>query len=364
MSQFSLVAFATQGAGGDDEARLLALLNNFDPEVFSFDRRGKWRSFRGLLKALLQCRPNLVVMEGTGIAGGMTIMLARLLADIPYVVSSGDAVGPFVASQRPLLAPLFYCYERLLCRLSAGYIGWTPYLTGRALTFGAPRAITVPGWAPYSPFLDEQAASRREIRKKLDIAPDDLVFGLVGSLAWTKRIGYCYGLELVRALARTNRPNLKVVIVGDGEGRTHLEKAAGERLGESVKLTGRVPRDQIPDYLAAMDVASLPQSVDQVGSFRYTTKLSEYLAAGLPVVTAQIPLAYDLGDAWLWRLPGKSPWDNRYIHALACLMNRLTTAELKDKQLAVPNSLPEFDRDAQVRRVTAWITDLLEEIKK
>ena len=43
------------------------------------------------------------------------------------------------------------------------------------------------------------------------------------------------------------------------------------------------------EFLAAFDLASLPQSVDRVGSFRYSTKLSEYLAAGLPIVTSQIP---------------------------------------------------------------------------
>jgi glycosyltransferase involved in cell wall biosynthesis len=232
------------------------------------------------------------------------------------------------------------------------------------LTFGAPRAMTAPGWAPSSLSPEDQAASRTRIRKELGISADDVVFGLVGSLAWTKTVGYCYGLELVQALERTSRPNLKVLIVGDGTGRNLLERAAGKRLGDSVILTGRLPRDQVPDYLVAMDVASLPQSVDPVGSFRYTTKLSEYLAAGLPIIMGQIPLAYDLGDSWLWRLPGKAPWDARYIDALAIFMERLTPAELKVKQAAVPKNLPEFDRDSQICRATVWIKDLLEEMGK
>lgn len=357
----NILALATQGTGGDDEDRLLSLLSDLSPGVFPFDRRRKFRSFRQLINELFRQRPDLIVMEGTGLAGGLGLLLGRWLAGIPYVVSSGDAVGPFVARQRPLLGPLFDLYERLLCRWSAGFIGWTPYLTGRALTFGAPRAITAPGWAPYSRSLQDQAASRIRIRRELGIAAEDLVFGLVGSLAWTKRVGYCYGLELVRASERTSRPDLKVLIIGDGAGRNRLEETAGGRLGNRLILSGRVPRDQVPDYLAAMDVASLPQSVDQVGSFRYTTKLSEYLAARLPLVTGQIPLAYDLGDSWLWRLPGKAPWDDRYINALASLMDRLTPTELKIKQAAVPRNLPEFDRDSQIRRVTAWITDLLNE---
>jgi glycosyltransferase involved in cell wall biosynthesis len=214
--------------------------------------------------------------------------------------------------------------------------------------------VTAPGWAPYLLSAERQAASRMRIRKELGIEPDDVVFGLVGSLAWTKRVGYCYGLELVQALDQTSRSELKALIVGDGSGRSRLEQAAGKRFGSS---------EQVPDYLAAMDVASLPQSVDQVGSFRYTTKLSEYLAVGLPIVTGQIPLAYDLDGGWLWRLPGNAPWDARYIQALANLMDGLTFAELNVKQLAVPRSLPEFDRESQVRRVTAWINELLNEMR-
>jgi glycosyltransferase involved in cell wall biosynthesis len=319
------------------------------------------RSFRRLVKEIFHCRPNLIVMEGTGIAGGLAVLLSRLLAGIPFVVSSGDAVGPWVARQRPLFGPLFGLYERLLCRWSAGYIGWTPYLAGRALSFGAPRAMTAAGWAPITSLPTQLAASRVRIRQELGIAPDDLVFGLIGSLAWTKRVGYCYGMELVGALARTNRANLKVVIVGEGEGRSRLEQAAGNRLGNSVILTGRVPRDRVPDYLSALDVASLPQSVDQVGSFRYTTKLSEYLAAGLPVVTGQIPLAYDLGNDWLWRLPGHAPWNQRYVQALSHLMDNLDTAGLRAKQQSVPHQLPLFDRAQQVKRVTAFLTDILQE---
>src|SRR5262249_11083257 len=128
----AILAVATQGSGGDDESRLLGLLAAFSVELFPFNRRHKLRSFRRLFKTILRRRPELLVMEGTGLGGGLALLLGRLLAGVPYVVSSGDAVGPFVAGQRPWLGPLSGLYERLLCRWSAGYIGWTPYLAGRA----------------------------------------------------------------------------------------------------------------------------------------------------------------------------------------------------------------------------------------
>ena len=351
-----ILGVATQGSGGDDEARLRTLLGRLPVTFFPFDRGAKRASARALLRAIRRDRPDLVVMEGTGLGGGLALMLGRLTAGVPYVVSSGDAVEPFVRSIRPSLGPVFGQYERRLCRHSAGFIGWSPYLTGRALTFGAPRAMTAAGWAPFAPSPE----ARDQIRHRLGIGPDALVFGIVGSLAWNRRVGYGYGLELAEAIARVDRPDVRVVIVGDGDGRPHLEAVAA-RSGGRCLLTGRVPREEVPAYLAAFDVASLPQSLDGVGMFRYTTKISEYLAAGLPIVTGRLPLAYDLDDGWLWRLEGKAPWNATYHDALARLMTSLTPDELARKRAAVPRRLPEFDRDRQVDRTTAFLLDVLGE---
>ena len=53
------------------------------------------------------------------------------------------------------------------------------------------------------------------------------VFGIVGSLIWTRRVKYCYGLELVRALQRTDRGEVVVLIAGGGTGYEKLREIAG-----------------------------------------------------------------------------------------------------------------------------------------
>jgi len=103
----------------------------------------------------------------------------------------------------------------------------------------------------------------------------------------------------------------------------------------------------------------MTRTVDGVGSFRYTTKISEYVAARLPVITGQIPLSYDLDSGWLWRLPGNTPWHPRYVEAIAELMRTLSWEQVHQKLNHLPESLPEFDRDAQVRRITEFVSDLL-----
>jgi glycosyltransferase involved in cell wall biosynthesis len=334
-----ILAFATQGAGGNDEARLRTLLRNFSADFFPFDHSSKKSSFLALRKALRDHA--LVIMEGTGIAGG----LALINSGKAYIVSSGDAVAPFVAAKQPLLTPVFKCYERSLYANCRGFIGWTPYLAGRALTFGAPRAMTAAGWSPF----DGPGTSLRAI---LGIPQDALVIGIVGALDWNTRVSYCYGEELRRALEKVQRKDVYALVVGGGTGLAHL---AGPR----IVLPGPVPRERIPDYLATMDLASLPQSCDQLGSFRYSTKLPEYLAAGLPVVTGQLPLAYDLDSNWMWRLPGSAPWDPVYADALAGLIDSLSPGDLAARRAAVPARLPLFDRESQVARVTCLIEDVL-----
>jgi glycosyltransferase involved in cell wall biosynthesis len=358
-SSSTILAFATKGSNTNEEARLRALLSRLPVEFVPFDKSKKRSSGLALLKTLWRRRPRMVVMEGTGVAGGVPILIARLLLDIRFIVSSGDAVAPFVGAIHPVLKPVFALYERMLCRLCCGFIGWTPYLAGRAMTLGARRAITAAGWGEPAD-SNHRAEARAALRSRLGIDDETVVFGLLGSLVWNERLGYCYGAELVRAaLQLTPSSRVAIVIVGGGSGLDRLRDMAGDRLGKDIFLLGEVPGSQVMDHMAAFDVASLPQSVDGVGSFRYTTKVSEYLAAGLPVVTGRIPMAYDLDEGWLWRLAGPTPWHLEYIQQLSRLMARANRDEIAQKQHAIPRYLPEFDRERQISRVTEFIGDIV-----
>jgi len=351
-----ILCFATHGVEHLDAQRLRYLLEPLSPEFFPFSYTRKRASALGLLRSARARRPSLIVMEGTGLAGGTALLLLRGLLGIPYVVSSGDAVGPYLSRRSRLTGLLGGLYERLLCRCCAGFIGWTPYLVGRALTFGAPRAMTAPGWP--RELAADNAGERT--RAELAIAADAIVVGIVGSLDWSDSVGYAYGLELVKAVRRLQRQDVVVCIVGDGSGKARLEELAGSDLGGRIRLTGRVEPDAVADYLAAFDIASLPQSVDGVGSFRYSTKLSEYLAAGLPILTGQIPAAYDLDAGYFRRLPGPAPWASSYIDALVEFLEGVSEAELAQlKRAASTPNLDAFDKQAQQARVCAFITDIL-----
>ena len=77
-----------------------------------------------------------------------------------------------------------------------------------------------------------------------------------------KRLEPKYGPEyLIKAIPSVLKKlsNLKVLIVGDGSQRDYLSELA-EKLGISkiTKFVGQIPNEEVPDYLAKMDIFVMP----------------------------------------------------------------------------------------------------------
>ncbi|MCX7869520.1 MAG: glycosyltransferase, partial [Terrimicrobiaceae bacterium] len=220
------------------------------------------------------------------------------------------------------------------------------------------RAMTACGWV----IGGEGTGSRAELRQRWGVPQEAIVIGLAGSLVWNARRPWCYGLDLVRAVRSLRREDVCAVIVGGGSGLEPLRREAGPRLGRQIFLPGPVPLGEVVPCLRAMDIGSLPQSTDAVGASRYTTKLPEFAAAGLPVATNRVPMAYDLGLDWMWRLPGHAPWEPDYQRALDDFLERITRGEIAEKASKVPGRIEVFDSAFQARAVAAFVRDILGEM--
>jgi glycosyltransferase involved in cell wall biosynthesis len=112
--------------------------------------------------------------------------------------------------------------------------------------------------------------------------PDALVLGFTGFVRdW-------HGVDrVVRWLATPSAPaNAKLLVVGDGPARTDLETLAEAlHVAERVRFTGFVPRDQVPAYVAAFDIALQPAVVQYASPL----KLFEYLALDKAVLAPLLP---------------------------------------------------------------------------
>ena len=87
-------------------------------------------------------------------------------------------------------------------------------------------------------------------------------------------------------------PGTHVLIVGDGPARAGLERqAAALRMDGRVTITGRVAHREMPDYVAAMDVAVVADERTGVAS---PMKLLEYMAMARAVVAPGLDNIRDL----------------------------------------------------------------------
>ena len=129
------------------------------------------------------------------------------------------------------------------------------------------------------------AAKNQEMIRRQYQLDGKCVIGFVGSLKpW-------HGTETLLEAFREMRPtadNTHLLIVGDGPGRDELERyARNYQLNGAVTFTGNVSYDDIPNYIAAMDITVAPYKPYE--NFYYSPiKIFEYMIMGKPVVAGKI----------------------------------------------------------------------------
>jgi glycosyltransferase involved in cell wall biosynthesis len=111
---------------------------------------------------------------------------------------------------------------------------------------------------------------------------DALVIGFVGFVRRWHRLDYVLHLMAGRLAGM----NLKLLVVGDGPERPYLERTIDELgLEDRVVWTGTLNHDQVPQALAAMDIALQPAATEYASPL----KLFEYMAARKAIVAPALP---------------------------------------------------------------------------
>lgn len=94
----------------------------------------------------------------------------------------------------------------------------------------------------------------------------------------------------------TRIPNLRLLIVGDGIQRPKLERMIQElSLGDCVKITGMVPHENVPKWIATADIGVLTFPVSGATRDIFPTKVLQYMACRKPVVANPLPGLMDFG---------------------------------------------------------------------
>lgn len=224
----------------------------------------------------------------------VTVLISRVKG-IPLILEVNDSAA--VDRVRPLFFKrLAMLIERWVFQRSDGLVFVSGVFRDRALrTHGklAPTIIT-PNAANISQFsfTPEQRAKARE-QWGLD---GHVVCGYLGAFVpWHGIDAFVYAV----ADQLRSAPHLKLLLVGDGAKFDEVRQFIDARgLQSQVILTGRVPHEQVPGLLAAMDMAVLPSA----GDYTSPVKLFEFMACAVP------PVAPDFEPIREVLVDGKTGW--------------------------------------------------------
>jgi glycosyltransferase involved in cell wall biosynthesis len=183
---------------------------------------------------------------------------------------------------------------------------------------------------------------------------NNLVVGLVGTMAWSERHQMCYGWDIIEALGLLKDVPVKALLVGDGDGRPILESRAQELgITDRVVFTGQIPYGELPHYLSAMDVCVSTQSNDLVGMVRTTGKLPLYLAYGKYVIATDVGEASRVLPQVGCLLPYNGVRDDRHPARLANQLRKLVVEPrlLKISEKAQEVARNNFDYEMLTSRV-------------
>jgi colanic acid biosynthesis glycosyl transferase WcaI len=170
----------------------------------------------------------------------------------------------------------------------------TPGLAEPVQRHGAATVCVVPGAV-----FDSARGSdvRVRTRAELDVAPDTCLFVYVGAL------GVANGVQtLLEAAEVAGDERMSFVLIGDGSDRRRLEREVERRRIPRVRILPPVPKERVPDFLAASDICLHLLRPDPLFAGALPSKILEYLGAHRPFITTMpgVPqrLATESGGAF------------------------------------------------------------------
>ncbi len=144
---------------------------------------------------------------------------------------------------------------------------------------GARRIVTVPNGAEVEHFA--RAADPGLLPAEPFAHLKHPVVGFLGSL------NYWIDTHLLARIAKAH-PEWTLALVGPHDLLGNIAPLEGL---PNVVMTGRVPYEEVPDYVRAFDVCLNPYILDNVAEGCSPIKLYEYLATGKPIVSVDMPEA-------------------------------------------------------------------------
>lgn len=300
-----------------------------------------WRHFRRLA-------PDIVHTHSS--KAGILGRWAAALAGVPIVVHTVHGWG-FTPNQSPRAQSFFAAIERAGAWVSTRLVAVSAANVAKGVARRVARSdlFTVIRPGVFSESF-RAAAGNGRFRAELGLTTEDLLVGMVACFKPQKA-----PLDFVALAARLapQFPRAHFVMIGDGELRPAIEKAAADAgLGRQFHLLGwRRDPEQVVGDLDLLVLTSLHEGLPMV--------VPEAMAAGKPVVATAVdgtPEAVRDGETGFLVPPGDVPAQAEKVRLL------LSDSELRQRfSAAASGAGREWDIDLMVDRYAALFSDLARE---
>lgn len=272
-------------------ARSLAshLQKRYDVHI-AYRSGSRIRALLRFLRFLLKVKPRISYVFDMSYSGVFGAWLYKLLFRNRLIVDTGDVIYELVRStgnRGSWGLRLTRWFEQFSLRVADGVVVrgslHQQWLAGRGVA--AEIIEVIQDGVDTQQFIPLKV---EELRKQYGL-DGVLTIGLVGSSVWSKKLGMCYGWELVEALRLLKHAPVKGIIIGHGSGIPRLKALCQEYgIEDKVLFLGYVPYEQLPQYLNLIDVCLSTQTNNLVGQVRTTGKLPLYLAAGRYILASEV----------------------------------------------------------------------------
>ena len=239
----------------------------------------------GFVTAIRVGSVDLVWGTSPPIFQGFTAWLVARLKRVPFVFEVRDLWPDFAVQtgvlRSPLLIHLSRRLERFLYRHADQLIVNSPGFIPHLVNCGIPESkiALIPNGVEPGVFrpVDRGTKTRQE-------------FGLEGKsvVLYCGALGLANDLPTLLRAARLlqDRPEIAIVLLGDGKERANLERLADEMGLFNVRFVPAQPKQRMPDFLAAADVCVAILKAIPMFDTTYPNKVFDYMAAGRPTVLA------------------------------------------------------------------------------
>jgi len=237
---------------------------------------------RELERQMREFKPDVVV--GLGILNTNIAMRLAKRRNIPFVYYLIDVLHTLVPFK--LYQPIARAIERKTLRGAGRVLAINEQLRNYAISMGAEPAKTTVTRAGvdlerFNPKVDSGG-----VRKTYGIQRGDLVLLFMG---WLYSFSGLKEVALELAKTRNEYPNVKILVVGDGDLFPELRAIKSKYGLEQLILAGRQQYDKIPSFISASDICLLPAHDNVVMRNIVPIKMYEYLACGKPIISTRLP---------------------------------------------------------------------------